>query len=150
MPTAPTGLHHVTAIATEPQRNADFYRTALGLRLVKKTVNFDAPDTYHLYFGNESGQPGTLITFFPWPGSPRGRRGAGQATTVSRRPTRTRRCSSSFEPRTRPRPNWATGTAPAWRSTPAVGTANARVTKTLEVQSCPAAKIYQPLNAGWS
>jgi glyoxalase family protein len=83
MPTAPTGLHHVTAIATEPQRNADFYRTALGLRLVKKTVNFDAPDTYHLYFGNESGQPGTLITFFPWPGAPRGRRGAGQATTVS-------------------------------------------------------------------
>ncbi|GAA4827303.1 ring-cleaving dioxygenase [Saccharopolyspora rosea] len=82
MPNAPTGLHHVTAIATDPQRNADFYH-ALGLRLVKVTVNFDAPDTYHLYFGGESGRPGTLITFFPWPGAPRGRRGAGQATTVA-------------------------------------------------------------------
>ncbi|GAB3279381.1 ring-cleaving dioxygenase [Parasphingorhabdus pacifica] len=83
MPSATAGLHHVTAIATDPQGNADFYRVALGLRLVKRTVNFDAPDTYHLYFGNESGQPGTLITFFPWPGAPRGRRGAGQATTVA-------------------------------------------------------------------
>ena len=55
----------------------------MPLRLVKVTVNFDAPDTYHLYFGGGSGQPGTLITFFPWPGAPRGRRGAGQATTVS-------------------------------------------------------------------
>jgi glyoxalase family protein len=82
MPSAPAGLHHVTAIATDPQHNVDFYVT-LGLRLVKVTVNFDAPDTYHLYFGGESGQPGTLITFFPWPGAPRGRRGAGQATTVS-------------------------------------------------------------------
>lgn len=69
MPTASTGLHRVTAIATDPQRNVDFYHTALGLRLVKKTVNFDAPDTYHLYFGNESGEPGTLVTFFPWPGT---------------------------------------------------------------------------------
>ena len=83
MPSAPAGLHHVTAIATDPQQNADFYHTVLGLRLVKVTVNFDAPDTYHLYFGGQSGQPGTLITFFPWPGAPRGRRGAGQATTVS-------------------------------------------------------------------
>ncbi len=83
MPSAPAGLHHVTAIATDPQRNADFYHTALGLKLVKTTVNFDAPDTYHLYFGNEAGQPGTLITFFPWPGAPRGRRGTGQATTVA-------------------------------------------------------------------
>ncbi|NHD15567.1 MULTISPECIES: ring-cleaving dioxygenase [unclassified Actinopolyspora] len=83
MPSTPTGLHHVTAIATDPQRNADFYRTALGLRLVKRTVNFDAPDTYHLYFGGESGQPGTLITFFPWPGAPSGRRGAGQTTAVA-------------------------------------------------------------------
>jgi len=83
MPSALAGLHHVTAIATDPQRNVDFYRTALGLRLVKATVNFDAPDTYHLYFGNETGQPGTLITFFPWPGAPRGRRGTGQATTVA-------------------------------------------------------------------
>jgi glyoxalase family protein len=83
MPSAPAGLHHVTAIATEPQANADFYHTVLGLRLVKTTVNFDDPATYHLYFGNESGQPGTLITFFPWPGAPRGRHGAGQATTVA-------------------------------------------------------------------
>ena len=83
MPTAPAGLHHVTAIATDPQRNADFYRFALGLRLVKKTVNFDSPDTDHLHFGTESGQPGTLIAFFPWPGGPRHRRGAGQATMVS-------------------------------------------------------------------
>ncbi|MBA8824675.1 glyoxalase family protein [Saccharopolyspora lacisalsi] len=83
MPSAPAGLHHVTAIATDPQRNADFYHAVLGLRLVKTTVNFDAPDTYHLYFGDESGQPGTLITFFPWPSAPRGRRGAGQTTTVA-------------------------------------------------------------------
>lgn len=83
MPGTPTGLHHVTAIATDPQRNVDFYHTALGLRLIKKTVNFDAPETYHLYFGDEAGQPGTLITFFPWPNAPRGRRGAGQATTVA-------------------------------------------------------------------
>ncbi|MUL44260.1 ring-cleaving dioxygenase [Streptomonospora sp. PA3] len=83
MPSAPTGLHHVTAIATDPQRNADFYHGVLGLRLVKTTVNFDAPDTYHLYFGGESGQPGTLITFFPWPGAPPGRHGAGQATAVA-------------------------------------------------------------------
>lgn len=82
MPSAPTGLHHVTAIATDPQRNADFYHAALGLRLVKRTVNFEAPETYHLYFGDESGSPGTLITFFPWPEAPRGRPGAGQATTV--------------------------------------------------------------------
>lgn len=83
MPTPPAGLHHVTAIATEPQANADFYHTVLGLRLVKTTVNFDDPGTYHLYYGTEAGAPGTLITFFPWPGAPRGRRGAGQATTVA-------------------------------------------------------------------
>lgn len=83
MPSPPTGLHHVTAIATDPQRNADFYRGVLGLRLVKTTVNFDAPDVYHLYFGDESGAPGTLITFFPWPDAAPGRRGAGQATTVA-------------------------------------------------------------------
>lgn len=83
MPDAPAGLHHVTAVAADPQQNADFYHTVLGLRLVKTTVNFDSPGTYHLYFGGETGQPGTLITFFPWPGAPRGRRGTGQATTVS-------------------------------------------------------------------
>ena len=70
---APHGLHHVTAIASEPQRNVDFYTRVLGLRLVKQTVNFDAPDTYHLYYGDEAGRPSTLLTFFPWRGVPQGR-----------------------------------------------------------------------------
>lgn len=77
------GLHHVTAIAGDPQRNVDFYVEVLGLRLVKKTVNFDDPTTYHLYYGDEVGHPGTILTFFPWPGAPRGRRGVGQTTTTS-------------------------------------------------------------------
>jgi glyoxalase family protein len=72
------GLHHVTAIASDPQRNLDFYAGVLGLRLVKRTVNFDDPGTYHFYFGNELGEPGTLLTFFPWPGARRGIAGAGQ------------------------------------------------------------------------
>jgi glyoxalase family protein len=79
----PLGIHHVTAVASDPQRNVDFYLQALGLRLIKQTVNFDAPDTYHLYYGDELGSPGTILTFFPWPGAPRGRRGTGQATTTS-------------------------------------------------------------------
>ena len=83
MPVQPLGLHHVTAIATDPQRNVDFYLQVLGLRLVKQTINFDAPDTYHLYYGDEAGTPGTILTFFPWPGTPRGRHGAGQATITS-------------------------------------------------------------------
>jgi glyoxalase family protein len=83
MTIAPTGLHHVTAIASDPQRNADFYARTLGLRLIKQTVNFDAPDVYHLYYGDGRGTPGTVMTFFPWPGTPRGRRGTGQATTTS-------------------------------------------------------------------
>lgn len=83
MTIATSGLHHVTAIAGDPQRNADFYLRTLGLRLVKSTVNFDDPGTYHLYYGDESGQPGSLITFFPWKGAPSGRRGTGQATTTS-------------------------------------------------------------------
>jgi glyoxalase family protein len=78
-----SGLHHVTAIADDPQRNVDFYTGVLGLRLVKKTVNFDAPEMYHLYYGDEIGRPGTLITFFSWPGALRGRHGAGQATVTS-------------------------------------------------------------------
>lgn len=81
--THPLGIHHVTAIATDPQRNADFYREVLGLRLVKQTVNFDAPDTYHLYYGDEAGHPGTILTFFPWPHAPFGQHGAGQATTTA-------------------------------------------------------------------
>src|SRR3712207_2984402 len=83
MPVEPLGLHHVTAIASDPQRNVDFYASTLGLRLVKQTVNFDAPDVYHLYYGDEGGRPGTLLTFFPWPGAAKGRRGTGQATTTS-------------------------------------------------------------------
>ncbi|MHB8732608.1 MAG: ring-cleaving dioxygenase [bacterium] len=77
------GIHHVTAIAGDPQRNVDFYAGTLGLRLVKRTVNFDDPGTYHLYFGDEAGHPGTILTFFPWPGAPRGHRGAGQTAVVS-------------------------------------------------------------------
>lgn len=83
MTLATSGLHHVTAIAGNPARNADFYLRALGLRLVKTTVNFDAPDTYHLYYGDGAGRPGTLITFFPWNGVPNGRHGNGQATRTA-------------------------------------------------------------------
>jgi glyoxalase family protein len=79
----PHGLHHVTAIATSPQRNVDFYTRALGLRLVKQTVNFDAPDSYHLYYGDEQGSPSSLLTFFPWPGVPKGRQGAGMTTATA-------------------------------------------------------------------
>jgi glyoxalase family protein len=77
------GLHHVTAIASDPQQNYDFYAGFLGLRLIKKTVNFDDPGTYHFYFGDERGSPGTIMTFFPWPGASRGRIGAGQTTVTS-------------------------------------------------------------------
>ena len=77
------GIHHVTAIATDPQANFDFYAGALGLRLVKKTVNFDDPQTYHLYFGDSEGRPGTLLTFFPWPGVHRGVAGVGQASATT-------------------------------------------------------------------
>lgn len=77
------GIHHITAIASDPQRNLDFYTGVLGLRLVKLTVNFDDPGTYHFYFGDETGSPGSILTFFPWPGTPRGRHGTGQATVVS-------------------------------------------------------------------
>lgn len=77
------GIHHVTAIAGDPQQNVEFYAGTLGLRLVKRTVNFDDPSTYHLYFGDAAGHPGTILTFFPWPGAPRGRRGVGQTTVVS-------------------------------------------------------------------
>ncbi|MGB7842897.1 MAG: VOC family protein, partial [Salinimicrobium sp.] len=67
------GIHHVTALAGDPQRNLDFYTGILGLRLVKKTVNFDAPDVYHFYYGDETGQPGSILTFFPYEGIQRGR-----------------------------------------------------------------------------
>jgi glyoxalase family protein len=73
-----TGLHHLTAIASDPQRNLDFYAGTLGLRFVKQTVNFDDPGTYHLYYGDATGRPGSILTFFPWPNARRGRVGAGQ------------------------------------------------------------------------
>lgn len=78
-----TGLHHVTAIASDPQRNLDFYAGALGLRLVKRTVNFDDPGSYHFYFGDTAGSPGTIITFFPWPHARRGRRGSGEVESTA-------------------------------------------------------------------
>ena len=77
------GIHHVTAIASDPQRNVDFYSGLLGLRLVKRTVNFDDPQTYHLYYGDEVGTPGSIMTFFPWPGARRGRVGAGQVAVTA-------------------------------------------------------------------
>ena len=77
------GIHHVTAISGEPQRNVDFYAGVLGLRLVKKTVNFDDPETYHLYYGDGPGNPGTIMTFFPWAHAPGGRIGAGQVVVTS-------------------------------------------------------------------
>lgn len=77
------GLHHVTAIGGDPQGNVRFYREVLGLRLVKRTVNFDDPGTYHLYYGDALGQPGTLLTFFPWPGARLGRVGTGQVATTA-------------------------------------------------------------------
>jgi glyoxalase family protein len=77
------GLHHVTAIASDPQRNLDFYAGLLGLRLVKRTVNFDDPETYHFYFGDEVGTPGSILTFFPWPGARSGRQGPGQVAVTS-------------------------------------------------------------------
>lgn len=76
------GLHHITAIADNAKMNADFYTRVLGLRLVKKTVNFDDPGTYHFYFGDEKGTPGTILTFFPWEGIGPGTNGAGQATHI--------------------------------------------------------------------
>jgi glyoxalase family protein len=72
------GIHHVTAIAGQPTRNYDFYTRTLGLRFVKKTVNFDNPGTYHFYYGDETGQPGTILTFFPWEHAAPGRGGVGQ------------------------------------------------------------------------
>ena len=77
------GLHHVTAIVGDPQENVDFSAGLLGLRLVKTTVNFDDPYTYHFYFGDELGHPGTLITFFPWPSGRRGARGTGQVSAFA-------------------------------------------------------------------
>jgi len=76
------GLHHITAIAGEAQRNFDFYTQVLGVRLVKKTVNFDDPGTYHFYYGDEVGTPGSILTFFPWEGIRKGSIGTGMATEI--------------------------------------------------------------------
>lgn len=76
------GIHHVTALAGSPQQNIDFYTRVLGLRLVKQTVNFDSPDVYHFYYGNETGNPGTILTFFPFPNAARGERGTGEVSAV--------------------------------------------------------------------
>lgn len=75
-----TGIHHITAIAGNPQQNIDFYAGILGLRLVKKTINFDAPDVYHFYFGDELGRPGTVFTTFPFTGARKGTKGTGELT----------------------------------------------------------------------
>ncbi len=77
------GLHHITAIADNAQRNYVFYTWVMGLRMVKKTVNFDDPGTYHFYYGNENGEPGTILTFFPWEGIGKGSSGSGMATEIS-------------------------------------------------------------------
>jgi glyoxalase family protein len=77
------GIHHITAITGDAPGNVDFYARALGLRMVKKTVNFDAPDVYHLYYGDERGDPGSILTFFEFPGAARGRAGAGMVHTIA-------------------------------------------------------------------
>src|SRR5437763_13180461 len=77
------GLHHITAITGDAPGNVDFYASRLGLRLVKKTVNFDAPDVYHLYYGDEQGAPGSILTFFEFPGAAPGRQGAGSIYRIS-------------------------------------------------------------------
>ena len=94
----PSGIHHITMIADDVQQNVDFYAGVLGMRLVKRTVNFDDPNTYHRYYGDESGGRGTLLTFFPWPGARCGREGAADDAVRPCRPRSVRhrwraRCS---------------------------------------------------------
>src|SRR3954452_17692036 len=76
------GVHHVTAITADAPGNLDFYTRTLGLRMVKKTVNFDAPDVYHLYYGDERGTPGSILMFFEFPGAARGRAGDGMVHRI--------------------------------------------------------------------
>ncbi|HLL41573.1 MAG TPA: VOC family protein, partial [Segetibacter sp.] len=78
-----TGIHHVTAVASNAQDNIDFYVGILGLRLVKKTVNFDGPDVYHFYYGDEKGNPGSILTFFPYQRLVSGRHGKGMLNTTT-------------------------------------------------------------------
>lgn len=82
MEKAINGIHHITVMASDPQANYDFYTDLLGMRFIKKTVNFDAPDVYHLYYADEVGTPGTVLTFFPFPDARRGKRGTGEITVV--------------------------------------------------------------------
>ena len=77
------GIHHVTAVARNPKHNLEFYTRVLGLRCIKRTVDFDEPDTYHFYFGDAQGTPGTILTFFPWTDKPAGRLGTGQASACA-------------------------------------------------------------------
>ena len=83
MEKAINGIHHITVMASDPQANYDFYTQTLGMRFIKKTVNFDAPDVYHLYYADEVGTPGTVLTFFPFPNSRRGKRGTGEINSIS-------------------------------------------------------------------
>src|SRR2546430_4317979 len=83
LPAAVPGIHHVTSITGDVQKCADFYVGVLGLRFVKKSINQDVPDTYHIYFGDYLGTPGSAMTFFGWPTWPSRRAGSGQVTTVS-------------------------------------------------------------------
>jgi glyoxalase family protein len=76
------GMHHITMITADAEKNVEFYADVLGLRMVKKTVNFDAPDAYHLYFGDEAGSPGSILTWFEFPGAAKGRAGAGMIHTI--------------------------------------------------------------------
>ncbi len=78
-----TGIHHITAIASDPARNLDFYTRVLGLRLIKKTVNYDDPESYHFYFSDAKGNPGSVLTFFPHPNGEKGRHGVGKAVEIS-------------------------------------------------------------------
>src|SRR3954454_20898460 len=76
------GMHHITMITADAEKNVEFYADVLGLRMVKKTVNFDAPDAYHLYFGDEAGSPGSILTWFEFSGAAKGRAGAGMIHTI--------------------------------------------------------------------
>ena len=78
-----SGIHHITAITSSAIDNLRFYEEVLGLRLVKQTVNFDDPHTYHLYYGDAQGSPGTILTFFPWENLPPGRIGTGMVTAIN-------------------------------------------------------------------
>lgn len=77
------GIHHITVLAGDPQRNAEFYVNTLGMRMVKKSVNQDDPGTYHLFYGNQAATPGSSLTFFPWPRAVKGEPGTGEAVTVA-------------------------------------------------------------------